>query len=89
MVPYKKLERIIKGVANHRRIQILELLDLKPELSVQEIAEIVKSPFKNISAHISKMAIAGLLMKRSEGNTIRHKLTSRGKSILKFVRILE
>ena len=85
----KELERITKGFANHRRLQVLELLDKEPELSVQEISEKLKSEFKNISAHISKMAIAGLVMKRNEGNMIRHKLTKQGKSILQFVRIIE
>jgi len=85
----RELERIVKGFANHRRLQILGLLYKKPELSVQEISDKLKSEFKNISAHISKMAIAGLVIKRSEGNNIRHKLTNRGKSILQFVRIIE
>jgi len=83
------LERIVKGFANHRRLQVLELLNKEPELSVQEISEKLKSEFKNISAHINKMAVAGLVMKRNEGNNVRHKLTNRGKSILQFVRIIE
>ena len=85
----KELERIVKGFANHRRLQILELLQKEPELSVQEISERVKSEFKNISAHINKMAIAGLVMKRNDLNMVRHKLTKRGKRILQFVRIVE
>lgn len=85
----KQLERIVKGFANHRRLQILSLLYKEPELSVQEISEKLKSEFKNISAHINKMAIAGLVIKRSEGNMVRHKLTNRGKTILQFVRIIE
>ena len=79
----------MKGFANHRRLQVLELLNKEPELSVQEISEKLKSEFKNISAHINKMAVAGLVMKRNEGNNVRHKLTNRGKSILQFVRIIE
>ncbi len=86
---YRKLERIVKGFANHRRLQVLELLEKESELSVGDIAEKVKSDIKNISAHIHKMAIAGLIMKRNEGNIVRHKLTNRGKSILQFVRIIE
>ena len=85
----RELERIIKGFANHRRLQVLELLYKEPELSVHEISEKLKSDFKNISAHINKMAIAGLVMKRNEGSIVRHKLTNRGKSILQFVRIIE
>ncbi|MEX2029255.1 MAG: winged helix-turn-helix domain-containing protein [Candidatus Paceibacterota bacterium] len=85
----RELERIIKGFANHRRLQILQLLGKEPELSVNEIAERVKSDFKNISAHITKMAVSGLLMKRSDKKSVRHKLTKRGIIILKFVRMLE
>lgn len=85
----KELERIIKGFANHRRLQILGLLYQEPELSVQEISDKLKSEFKNMSAHINKMAISGLLMKRSDSKSIRHKLTKRGNVILKFVRMLE
>lgn len=83
------LERIVKGFANHRRIEILGLLASKPELSVAEIAEQLRINFKTASEHIRRLAIAGLVLKRSDGVHVRHKLTSRGDSILKFLRILE
>lgn len=83
------LERIVKGFANHRRIEILELLARKPEMSVAEIADKTGSNFKTVSEHIRKMAVAGLLMKRSDGVNVRHKLTKRGESILIFLRMLE
>ncbi len=86
---YRELERIVKGFANHRRIRILELLDKNPELSVAEITEKLEGNFKTISEHIRRLAISDLVMKRSDGLSIRHKLTDRGKSILKFLRILE
>lgn len=85
----RELERIVKGFANHRRLEILALLYKEPELSVQEIAETLKSEMKNISAHINKMAISGLLMKRNDDKSVRQKLTKRGEVILKFVRMLE
>jgi DNA-binding transcriptional ArsR family regulator len=85
----RELERIVKGFANHRRLQILELLHKEPELSVQEISEELKSEMKNISAHITKMSVSGLLMKRSDSKSVRHRLTKRGIIILKFVRMLE
>ncbi|OQX86940.1 MAG: hypothetical protein B6D55_04790 [Candidatus Omnitrophica bacterium 4484_70.2] len=86
---YHRLERIVKGFANHRRIQILELLEKKPELSVFEIAEELDINFKTASEHIRRLAISGLIMKRSDGTNIRHRLTDRGLIILKFLRILE
>ncbi|MEK9181853.1 MAG: winged helix-turn-helix transcriptional regulator [Patescibacteria group bacterium] len=85
----RELERIVKGFANHRRLQILELLYKEPELSVGEVAQKIKSDVKNVSAHITKMAIAGLVMKRHDINLVRHKLTKRGRAILQFVRIIE
>ena len=86
---YRKLERIVKGFANHRRIQILELLEKNPELSVLEIAEELNINFKTASEHIRRLAISGLIMKRSDGTNIRHRLTERGLNILKFLRTLE
>ena len=86
---YLKLERIVKGFANHRRIQILELLEKNPELSVIEITQELNMNFKTASKHIRRLAISGLIMKRSDGTNIRHKLTERGLTILKFLRTLE
>ncbi len=86
---YHHLERIVKGFANHRRIEILELLRNKPELSVAEIADELHINFKTASEHIRRLAIAGLVLKRSDGVNVRHKLTLRGEHILKFLRILE
>ena len=85
----RELERIVKGFANHRRLQILQLLSKEPELSVIEVSEKVKSDFKNISSHINKMTISGLLMKPNDFHSVRHKLTKRGIQVLKFVRTLE
>lgn len=85
----KELERIIKGFANHRRLQILALLKREPELSIQELAERVESEEKNISAHVGKMAVAGLVMKRNDDRSVRLRLTKRGNYILTFVRMLE
>jgi len=86
---FYRLERIVKGYANHRRIEILDLLERCPELSVAEIAGELRINFKTASEHIRRLAIAGLLMKRYEGARVRHKLTDRGLFILKFLRTLE
>ena len=86
---FRQLERIAKGFANHRRIEIMGLLEEEPELSVEEITDRLKINFKTGAVHIQRLAIAGLVLKRSDGNSVRHKLTSRAKSILKFLRTLE
>jgi len=86
---YRKLERIVKGFANHRRLQILELLKNEPELSVDEITDKLKIGYMNASDHIRKLAIAGLVMKRNDGPNVRHKLTPHGITITEFCKKLE
>lgn len=86
---YAQLERIIKGFANKRRLQILDLLKKEPELSVEDIAEKINMGYENTSDHIRKLAIAGLVMKRNLGNRVLHKLTPRAESILVFCKKLK
>ena len=89
MKPTRKLERTVKGFANHRRIEILQLLAKSPELSLFEIADFLNINFKTASEHARRLDQAGLIMKRYEGSFVRHALTPLGKTILKFLRILE
>lgn len=86
---YHKLERLIKGFANHNRLKILELLHKEPELSVADIADKLKIGYENTSDHIRKMAIAGLVLKRNVGLNVCHKLTPLSESILVFCKKLE
>jgi DNA-binding MarR family transcriptional regulator len=85
----KQLERLVRSFANHRRIEILELLDKTPELSVVEISDTLKINYKTASDHIRRLSISGAIMKRNDINNVRHALTPDGKSILKFLRTLE
>jgi DNA-binding transcriptional ArsR family regulator len=89
MYGYRQLERIIKGSSNHRRIQIMDLLSVYPELSVTEIAQKLKINLKTASEHIRRLAISGLVTKRNQGKNVRHRLSDRGVVILKFLRTLE
>lgn len=86
---YRALERIVKGFANHRRLEILNLLKREPELSVLDIAERLNIGYENASDHIRKMAIAGLLLKRNHGPAVLHKLTPRAEAILMFCKRLQ
>ena len=83
------MERLVKGFANHRRLQLLEYLEANPELSVAELSGALKVHFKTVSAHMQRLAQTGLVLKRNAGNEVRHKITKRGESILKFLRIIE
>ncbi len=89
MLTSRQLERIIKGFANHRRLDVLQLLQKSPELSVDEIAERLSMGYLNASDHIRKLAVAGLVLKRSDGKSVRHRLTPRAKVVLTFCKTLE
>ncbi len=80
---------MLKGVANHRRIEILLLLARKPDLSLTEIAAELKINFKTAHEHVRRLALAGLIIKRNQGAAVRHTLSTRGDIILKFLRTLE
>lgn len=67
----------------------MELLDNNPELSVVEVSDKLKINFKTASEHIRRLAITGLVLKRNQGASVRHKLSPLGVSILKFLRTLE
>ena len=86
---YQECEGIFKGVANHRRMQIIDMLWKESELSVTDITERLSIDFRTASEHLRKLTIAGLVMKRHEAAMVRHALTNRGKSILKFCKMLE
>lgn len=86
---FRATERVVKGFANHRRIQILHLLKRVPELSVEDVATELNIGYENASDHIRKLAVAGLVMKRSDGRAVRHKLTQRGENVLTFCKKLE
>lgn len=79
----------MKGVANHRRVEILLLLSKKPELSLIEISEILDINFKTASEHIRRLAHSGMVIKRNDFHFVRHKLTNLGTQVLKFLRTIE
>ena len=83
------MERLVKGFANHRRLEILDLLKRNPELSVEEISDRLKIGYENASDHIRKLAIAGLVLKRPAGLDVPQKPTPRAHHVLRFCKTLE
>ena len=84
-----QLQAIVRGFANHRRIQMLTLLGGHPELSLLEVAGRLRVNLKTASEHLRRLSVSGLVMKRAAGTAVRHKLTPRGQAVLKFLRTLE
>jgi len=81
----KKLERHFKGVANHRRVQILQLIAKTPNLSLIEIADRIHGNFKTVAEHTRRLVIAGLVEKSAAGREVQHRLTPYGKIFIDFI----
>ncbi len=89
MLNKRKLEKICKGFASHRRIEILSLLDTNPMSNLIDISDFTKTNVKTAFVHVQKMHNSGIIYKTSRGADVAHQLSPLGKSILKFLKTLE
>ena len=81
----KQIERHLKGVANHRRIEILFLIGGHKGITVDMISVRTKCNMKTISSHILRLENAGLVRKRNVGRAVTHELSPYGKIIHTFL----
>ncbi|OGY43670.1 MAG: hypothetical protein A2729_03180 [Candidatus Buchananbacteria bacterium RIFCSPHIGHO2_01_FULL_39_14] len=81
----KQLERHFKGIANHKRIDILFLVKDFNDITLEEIAEKMDCNFKTISEHTRRLVQAGLLNKKYQGRMVAHSLSPYGKKLLKLI----
>lgn len=82
----KQLERHFKGIANHRRIEILFLIDREEGINVEGISNNLNCNFKTISEHLRRLTQAGLVEKKYEGQFVRHKLSPYGCIFIGFLK---
>jgi DNA-binding transcriptional ArsR family regulator len=69
-----ELERVLKALANKRRLAILRHMK-GGRASVGEIAKAIKLSFKATSRHLALLTSAGILDKEQEGLTMWHSLS--------------
>jgi len=82
----KQLERHFKGLANHRRIDILILVSRNPGITMDGISKKLDCNFKTISGHTSKLVQSGLLDKKYYGRAVSHTISPYGKKFLSFTK---
>jgi len=80
-----RLERVGKGIANHRRIQILATLSVYPDQSLTELVRKLKVEPPTASEHLQKMVNAGLVHKYKQGNRVLHALSPLGLAAVEFL----
>ena len=81
----KQMEWHFKGVANHRRIEILLLVASEEGITVEGVAERLQCNFKTISEHIRRLVQSGLMDKKYKGRTVAHSLSPYGKTFVSFL----
>jgi len=81
----KQLERYFKGVSNHHRVEILQLIAKRQGITLGDIAEILECNFKTISEHTRKLVQSGLVNKKYRGLQVEHNLSPYGEKFLEFM----
>ncbi|MEK7130207.1 MAG: helix-turn-helix transcriptional regulator [Patescibacteria group bacterium] len=81
----KQMERHLKGVSNHRRIEILMMIAKNDGIILESIAENLNCNIKTISEHTRRLVYAGLINKKYEGRSVMHALSPYGKTFYRFI----
>lgn len=81
----KQIERHLKGVSNHYRIEILFSLYRNGVQTLEQIIETLDANPKTIGEHARRLYIAGLVTKKYKGKYVEHSLSPYGKLFVKFL----
>lgn len=81
----KNLERILKALANKRRLEILKYLKKEKEASVKDIADEIKLSFRSTSKHLIILSSADILEKNQQGIQIFYRIAENQKPTAKYI----
>ena len=81
----KQMERHLKGMANHYRIEILLLITKKNAITLDGIVESLGANPKTIGEHTRRLHNAGLINKKYRGKFVEHTLSPYGKLFVHFL----
>jgi len=82
----KQMERHLKGVANHYRIEILLLIAEQNGITLESIIEKLRANEKTIGEHTRRLYLAGLITKNYKGKYVEHALSPYGKTFVNFLK---
>lgn len=85
----KQMERHLKGVANHRRIEILLLIAARDGITLEGIIETLNANEKTIGEHTRRLHQAGLINKSHYGKFVQHSLSPYGRMFVRFLKSLQ
>ncbi len=79
------MERHLKGMANHYRIEILLHIAAHDGATLEEIVKALEANQKTIGEHTRRLYVAGLINKKYRGKFVEHSLSPYGKTFVKFL----
>lgn len=82
----KQMERHLKGMANHYRIEILLLMAEHQNITLQFIVDALEANEKTLGEHTRRLYNAGLINKNYRGKFVEHSLSPYGKTFVKFLK---
>ena len=82
----KQMERHLKGMANHYRIEILLLVAKNDNITLDGITESLGANPKTIGEHTRRLHNAGLINKKYRGKFVEHALSPYGKLFVHFLK---
>jgi len=71
----KELEKILKALANRRRLLMLKILKKRKRISMGNMAKEIKLSFRSTSKHFSIFYAIGLVEKEQDGLTVYYSLS--------------
>lgn len=77
MVPDELLEEVAKKfsyLADPTRLRVLSSLHAAGEVSVGGLAELTGIPVANVSQHLNRLAVGGIVSRRREGTSIKYRV---------------
>jgi DNA-binding transcriptional ArsR family regulator len=81
----KQMERHLKGMANHHRIEILLFLARNDGATLDDIVRALGANEKTLGEHTRRLAVAGLVNKKYRGKFVEHALSPYGKTFVRFL----
>ena len=81
----KETEKILKALANRRRLAIIKYLNKTKTASVGDISKEIKLSFKATSKHLSVLYSADIVEREQIGMTMIYKLSNPLHSVLKSI----
>lgn len=80
------MERHLKGMANHYRIDILLTIAEHDGITLEDIAEALEANEKTLGEHARRLYQAGLINKKYRGRFVEHTLSPYGKIFVRFLK---